>query len=87
MVAALQCVDKVFVFNEKDPRSFIRRIKPNIHVKGGDYKGRLIEQDTVEEFGGKVRLLRFIDGYSTTNLIGKITQAYSDTYNQGKGIA
>jgi len=76
MVASLQCVDKVFVFNEKDPRSFIKKIKPAIHVKGGDYTGRLIEQDTVEECGGVVRLLQFVNGYSTTDLIGKIAKAY-----------
>jgi glycerol-3-phosphate cytidylyltransferase len=79
MVASLQCVDRVFVFNEKDPRNFIKLIKPAIHVKGGDYSGRLIEQDAVEESGGIVRLLRFVNGFSTTALISRIAKAYSDT--------
>ncbi|MBL8025838.1 MAG: adenylyltransferase/cytidyltransferase family protein [Fibrobacteres bacterium] len=76
MVASLACVDKVFIFNEKDPRTYIKIIKPAIHVKGGDYSGRLIEQDAVEESGGIVRLLKFLPGYSTTELINRISKAY-----------
>jgi rfaE bifunctional protein nucleotidyltransferase chain/domain len=78
MIASLQCVDKVFIFTDKDPRNFIKLIKPSVHVKGGDYSGRLIEQDIVEESGGMVRLLRFVNGYSTTALIGRIAKAYNE---------
>ncbi|MFH0921995.1 MAG: adenylyltransferase/cytidyltransferase family protein [Fibrobacterota bacterium] len=75
MLAALSAVDGVFVFREKDPIRFIEAIRPNIHVKGGDYQGRILEQDAVERSGGRVRLLTFLPGHSTTRLIARIVRA------------
>jgi rfaE bifunctional protein nucleotidyltransferase chain/domain len=76
MLAGLEAVDYVFVFREKDPVAFIRAIRPDVHVKGGDYRGRILEQDAVEENGGKVRLLKFLPGHSTTRVIERILAAY-----------
>jgi len=76
MLAGLSAVDYVFVFGQKDPRPFLKRIKPDIHVKGGDYRGRILEQDVVEQNGGKVKLLKLVPGVSTTALIRKIVRVF-----------
>ncbi len=73
LLAALTCVSFAFVFSGKDPVAFLKEIRPNIHVKGGDYSGRLIEQDVVESFGGEVKIVRFVAGYSTTDIIQKLS--------------
>ena len=76
-LAALECIDYVAIFNEDDPIIFLKAIKPNIHVKGGDYDmSKIIEKDTVEENDGKVILIQEIKGYSTTDLINKIVTLY-----------
>lgn len=77
LLAALEAVNWVFVFDEPDPIRFINAIKPDIHAKGGDYQGRLLEQDAVEQHGGRVRLLGLLPGFSTTDLIGRIAGAYA----------
>ncbi len=61
------------IFNEDTPENLIKSIKPNIHVKGGDYKiSDLPEAKIVQSYGGTVKLIKFLDGYSTTSLIEKI---------------
>lgn len=73
VLAALESVDYVFLFNEKDPRSWLSKIKPDIHVKAGDYKlSRIIEKGVVEENNGKIIIVKMKRGYSTTSLINKI---------------
>lgn len=69
VVAALRAVDAVFIFNAETPVTFLKALKPDIHVKGGDYSGRLLEQDAVEEAGGTVRILPKVPGVSTTLLL------------------
>ena len=77
VLAALESVDYVFLFNEKDPRNWLGRIKPSIHVKAGDYKlSQIIEKDIVERNGGKVIIAKAEKGYSTTDLINKILSLY-----------
>ena len=72
-LAALQCVDFVAIFNEENPIKFLEKIKPDVHVKGGDYKiDKIIEKDTVEKNGGKVKLIPEVKGYSTTKFMDKI---------------
>ena len=52
-------------------------IKPDIHVKGGDYDmSKIIEKDVVESNNGKIKLIPEVRGYSTTNLIDKVIRAY-----------
>ena len=76
-LAALQCVDYVTIFDEQDPVKFLEKIKPDIHVKGGDYNiNQIIEKGVVEENNGKIVLIPEIRGYSTTELINKILEAY-----------
>jgi len=79
VLAALECVNYVTIFNENDPINFLSVIKPDIHVKGGDYgEDEIIEKDTVNSNGGKIELLPLIGGYSTTNFIKEIVKKYKD---------
>jgi len=73
MLAALQCVDIVIPFAESTPLSLIKKIQPQVLVKGGDYTVDTVVGATyVVSLGGEVRILPFKDGYSTTALIEKI---------------
>ena len=77
VLAALESVDYVFLFNEKEPSSWINKIKPNIHVKAGDYKlSQIIEKDAVENNGGKIVIAKAEKDHSTTSLINKIVSVY-----------
>ena len=77
VLAALSFVDYVVIFNETDPVNILSEIKPDIHVKGGDYKiDEIIEKDIVEKNNGKIVLIPEIKGYSTTDLINKIIKNY-----------
>lgn len=77
VLAALESVDYVFLFNEKDPRNWLDKIKPNVHVKAGDYKlSQIIEKNVVERNGGKIAIAKAEKGHSTTGLINKIISIY-----------
>jgi rfaE bifunctional protein nucleotidyltransferase chain/domain len=71
IVAALEMVDCAFVFEEDDPREFLRILKPDIHVKGGDYPLKLIESDVVEANGGRVVIVPFLKNRSTSGIVAK----------------
>jgi len=73
IMAALKMVDYAFVFPEDDPREFLKIIKPDLHVKGGDYTEDILERVVVEDGGGKVAILSFKDGHSTTSIIDKMS--------------
>jgi rfaE bifunctional protein nucleotidyltransferase chain/domain len=78
-LAALECVDYVVIFSEATPNELLSAIKPSIHVKGGDYKGRenhMVERPIVEGNGGKIVLIDMVKGFSTTGLIEKIIDVY-----------
>jgi len=78
VLAALESIDYVFLFNEKDPRIWLSKLKPHIHVKAGDYKlSQVIEKDIVESNNGKVVIAKMEKGYSTTSLINKILNKFS----------
>ncbi len=73
ILASLECVDHVVIFPEDTPEKFLSLLKPDIHVKGGDYRPEdLPEKKVVESYGGKIQLLSTVDGYSTTSLINKL---------------
>lgn len=72
IVASLRVVDFAFIFRENDPQAFLEILRPDIHVKGGDYSENIIEKATVEKHGGEIRIVPFIKGHSTTSLINKI---------------
>jgi len=73
MLAALEFVDAVILFEEETPLKLIENISPDILVKGGDYiPENIVGYDHVMQHGGQVKVLPFVTGYSTTNLIEKI---------------
>ena len=73
VLAALESVDYVFLFNEKGPRKWLDKIKPDFHVKAGDYKlSQIIEKDVVINNGGKIIIAKMLKDYSTTKIINKI---------------
>lgn len=70
-------VDYTVIFNEKTPEKLLDILKPDIHVKGGDYKKEdLPETKVVEKNGGEVKILSFVDNISTTEIINKIIEVY-----------
>ena len=78
MLAALEFVDYVTWFEEDTPLKTIEQIKPNILVKGGDWKpDQIVGSDVVLENGGKVLSLTFKDGYSSTFIIDSIVSSHS----------
>lgn len=83
MLAALACVDYVTIFPEKTANALIDALHPAIYVKGGDYAGaqsgepdlsRLPEASSVLAYGGTIRLIPYLPGHSTTELIATIRQ-------------
>ena len=73
LLSELVCVDYVVSFKEQTPLKLIKMIMPDILVKGGDYTlDNVVGSKEVIDTGGKVELLKFHDGYSSTNYIDKI---------------
>lgn len=72
ILAALACVDYTVIFDEQTPERLIHEVRPDILVKGGDWKiSEIVGSDFVLANGGQVRSLQFIDGRSTTKIIEK----------------
>lgn len=71
VLAALECVDAVVLFGEDTPTDLIEKVRPDILVKGGDYKP---EQVAGREYAGEVQIIDFEDGYSTTGVVEKIAK-------------
>lgn len=77
VLAALECVDAVFIFREKRAHRFLATVQPDIYVKGGDYRPETLdprERAALTGIGAKIRILPFVPGFSTTGLIEKIRQ-------------
>lgn len=73
LVGGLSPVDFTLIFNELTPIETLEKLKPSIHVKGGDYKiEELPETTTVHKNGGVVKILPYLEGKSTTNIVNKI---------------
>jgi D-beta-D-heptose 7-phosphate kinase/D-beta-D-heptose 1-phosphate adenosyltransferase len=81
ILAALTCIDYVTIFSEPTANALVRLLQPAIYVKGGDYAGaqgnipdlnRLPEARVVQEYGGTVKLIPYVQQHSTTELIEAI---------------
>ena len=73
VLSALECVDAVVIFSEKTPEKLIRAVKPDFLVKGGDWKKKdIVGSAFVESYGGRVRSLPFVKGFSTSAVLRKI---------------
>jgi D-beta-D-heptose 7-phosphate kinase/D-beta-D-heptose 1-phosphate adenosyltransferase len=82
VIAGLHSVDFVAFFNDPTPEALIRAIKPDILVKGGDWKnGNIAGGDFVKSLGGKVYSVKYMKGYSTSRLIENILTRFN---NRGK---
>jgi D-beta-D-heptose 7-phosphate kinase/D-beta-D-heptose 1-phosphate adenosyltransferase len=73
VLRALRCVDRVIPFSADTPERLIERMRPDILVKGGDYRPEQIAGgDVVRAYGGKVLALDYHAGYSTTGLLNEL---------------
>lgn len=82
VLKALTCVDAVCLFDEDNPLTLIRRLRPDIYVKGDDYKeDQLEESRLVRSWGGRTVILPRIDGLSTTALVEKLLRAHAEDWS------
>ena len=74
IIASLIMVDAVTIFNEETPLEIIRLIQPDVLIKGGDYTlETMVGAKEVLDNGGRVEIIPILDGFSTTNIINKIS--------------
>jgi rfaE bifunctional protein nucleotidyltransferase chain/domain len=75
VLSAMACVDYVIVFNEDTPLSLIKKIEPDVLIKGGDWPlNKIVGGDIVRARGGRVMTIPFLKGRSTSSLVRKIQQ-------------
>ena len=80
VLASLECVDYVCLFDDDTPASLIDALAPDVLVKGGDYDlDGVVGRDSVEAHGGRVELIPFVEGYSTTDLVHRIRSSADDS--------
>jgi D-beta-D-heptose 7-phosphate kinase/D-beta-D-heptose 1-phosphate adenosyltransferase len=76
LLASLACVDHVLTFDEPTPQELVRRIRPDVLVKGGTYsKQEVVGHEFVESYGGQVVVTDAVPGVSTTNILAAVHQA------------
>ena len=76
VLAALRSVDAVTLFDEDTPLELISALLPDVLVKGGDYDlDGIVGREVVEEAGGEVRALPFVEGHSTTSILDRLKDA------------
>ncbi len=76
LLAALECIDYVVLFDEAEPATLVAAIIPDVLVKGEDWAHYVSGRETVEANGGKVVLAKMVAGRSTTGTIEKVLQVY-----------
>jgi len=75
VLGALECVDYITIFDEPTPRNVIKKVMPDILVKGGDWKKEeIVGKEIVESRGGKVYTIPLVKGYSTSRIIARINK-------------
>lgn len=78
VLSSLRFVDYVVIFDEPDPYTIIAAVKPDILVKGGDWRVEdIVGRDVVESYGGKVCTIPFVEGASSSRIIESIIEKYS----------
>jgi len=79
ILAGLECVDYISMFDEESPIKLIELVKPDVLVKGEDWRDKgVVGQDFVESRGGRVVLAPLVNGASTTNIVDKILEKYGN---------
>lgn len=77
LISGLSCVDFCIIFDEQTPARIIKEIKPDILVKGADYKkNEIVGQKTIKKEGGRVITIPLAAGRSTSSIIKKIMKSY-----------
>ena len=85
VVASLDSVDYVTVFDELTPLELIEFLQPDVIVKGGDWAEKdIVGAEAVRKWGGRVAIMPEIEGASTTNIIDKVLQVYRSGDGAGK---
>ena len=75
ILASLECVDAVLIFEEQTPQRVIAALLPDVLVKGGDWPGnQIVGREEVEAAGGKVVRVEVVEGYSTSEILRKIRE-------------
>ena len=78
LVAALDVVDAAVIFDEETPAEIVRRIQPDVLVKGADWAvDAIVGRDTVEARGGRVLRMEMLPGYSTSSIVEKVQRVKS----------
>lgn len=72
MMAAIEFVDYVTWFDEVDPREWLLKVRPDVHVNGAEYGADCIEAETVKQVGARLHLVDRIDGLATSQIVEKI---------------
>jgi D-beta-D-heptose 7-phosphate kinase/D-beta-D-heptose 1-phosphate adenosyltransferase len=88
ILASLRFVDYVVLFDEDTPLKLIQTLRPEILVKGSDYsRERVVGHEQVESWGGHVELIDFVEGRSTTKIIGSILERHlNESKETGNGL-
>ena len=76
MLSSLEMVDYVLEFDELVPLKVLLKIRPDVHCNGSDWGEESIEKDAIKKYGGKMHILKWKDGFSTTSLLKKIANSY-----------
>jgi D-beta-D-heptose 7-phosphate kinase/D-beta-D-heptose 1-phosphate adenosyltransferase len=84
ILASLADVSYVVIFDEKTPLRLIKRLKPDVLIKGADWRDKgVVGAEFVEERGGKVVFAPYLDGLSTTDMIGRVLEKYGSKTRKG----
>lgn len=79
MLAALESVDYVTIYDELTAEAVIRLLRPEVYVKGGDYKpDTIVESPVVRSYGGQVVTVTLVQGRSTTRLVERVVHALTE---------
>ena len=77
ILAALECIDFVTIFEELTPLELINYLKPDLLIKGGDWpEEKVVGREEIKEWGGRVAIIPEVEGKSTTNIVEKIKKLY-----------
>ena len=77
ILAALECIDFVTIFQELTPLELINYLKPDILIKGGDWpEEKVVGREEIKKWGGRVAIIPEVEGKSTTNIVEKIKKLY-----------
>ena len=77
VLAAIEAVDYVVLFNDPTPVDLIKAVEPDVLVKGADWKkGKIVGEEFVKGRGGSVRRVSLVKGRSTTNIVKKVLKAH-----------